>query len=131
MPLITKDKYYEYPFYHNSLDNLKFVKSKYLKTTLNIYKKVIKEMEREQFYKSTNPYSEPMLSKYDLYPKIGAAQNPHNDNLNELDSILWILWYSDGNTGLHEISNRMNIAYEKCKRISMKLQKFKLLKRVI
>ena len=131
MPVITKDKYYEYSYYHNSLDNLEFVKSKNIKITLNTYKKVIKEMENEQFYKNTNPYSEPMLSKYDLYPKIGAAQSPHKDKLKELDTILWILWHSTGDKGLYEISSRINISYNECKRISKKLEKLKLLRKVI
>ncbi len=50
-----------------------------------------------------------MLSKHDLYPKVGGHQIPKLEGLTELDILLWLLWFSDGNKGMHEIANHLQV----------------------
>jgi len=88
---ICRDKYYEFDYYHTSLDNLDFVKSKNLIETLEMYLQIISKLEESEIpdvkdgknteikrdsknmtLKSLNPYCEPMLSKRNLYPSIGG-----------------------------------------------------------
>ena len=88
---ICKDKYYEFDYYHTSLDNLDFIESKNIFDTLRIYLKVISKLEKikklnteipklnktrinskDKTIESLNPYCEPMLSKRKLYPTVGG-----------------------------------------------------------
>ena len=52
---ISKDKYYDYPQYHTSLDNLDFVKPSQIKQTLDIYKMLIDDLKKI-IYKRSNPF---------------------------------------------------------------------------
>jgi len=45
--------------------------------------------------KRTNPYREPFLTKYNLYPLIGRRTVKNNKN-EILDLILWLLFLADG-----------------------------------
>jgi aminopeptidase-like protein len=88
---ICKDKYYEFDYYHTSLDNLNFIESKNILDTLEIYLQVISKLEKtkkintevlkftktrrdskNRTIESLNPYCEPMLSKRKLYPTVGG-----------------------------------------------------------
>ena len=85
---VCRDKYYEFDYYHTSLDNLDFVKSKSLIETLGMYLQIISKLEeieipdiedekieinsKNKTLKSLNPYCEPMLSKRKLYPSVGG-----------------------------------------------------------
>ena len=68
-----KDKYYEYKYYHSSKDNLNFISSKNILKSINLYYKLIIEIEKIKFLKNRKPNGEVMLSKYNLYPKIGSS----------------------------------------------------------
>lgn len=68
---ISRNKYYEYPEYHTSLDNLDFVTAEQIHSSLEIYLELIKKIENIELYKTNIQACEVMLSKYDLYPKMG------------------------------------------------------------
>ena len=106
---VFKDKYYEYPFYHTSADDLKYVNSKNINEALEIYKMLIHKLDKLKIYKNLQPNCEVMLSQYDLYPNTGASLVPVNKTLNKLDIILWLLYYCDGNLDLENIARRLNI----------------------
>jgi aminopeptidase-like protein len=120
---ITKDKYYEYKEYHTSLDNLNFVKAENLNKTLSLYLQLINKMDKNIIYKNLQPNCEIMLSKHDLYPKIGGAQLPNSD-VSELDIILWSLFYMDGEMSLYVISKKLGVSielvYEQVKNLELK-----------
>ena len=105
---LSKDKYYEYDFYHTSLDDLDFVTPQQIFETLNLYKLVISKLEKVEIYESQNKCGEPMLSKYELYPTTGGAQNPQNNETKLLDIALWLMFLCDGKRDLVEISDRLN-----------------------
>ena len=98
---VCKDKYYEYEYYHTSLDDLKFIDAKNIINSLEIYLKIIEKLENHSklsfkkideetkddtsqhiVLRSLNPYCEPMLSKRGLYPTIGGhiMQKPFKNN---------------------------------------------------
>ncbi len=120
---ISKDKYYEYDYYHTSLDNLDFVKTEYIQQTLDLYLQLIFAMDKNIVYETLYPNCEVMLSKHNLYPTTGGAILP-NSNLSSLDIILWSLFYMDGDTSLYEISNRLkvdiSIVYDTVKNLEVK-----------
>ena len=115
---ISKDKYYEYDYYHTSLDNLEFVKAENLNKTLNLYLQLISKMDKNIVYKNLYPNCEVMLSKHDLYPKTGGSLLPNSD-ISALDIILWLLYYCNGSMDLYEISKKIGVdmvlVYEQAK----------------
>lgn len=120
---ITKDRYYEYDYYHTSLDNLEFVTAKNLNQTLNLYWQLLKKMDMNIVYKNLYPNCEVMLSKHNLYPKTGGALLP-NSTVSALDIILWSLYYMDGETPLYNIGKKldvtMSVVYEEAKKLENK-----------
>jgi len=140
---ITKDKYYEYPYYHSSLDNLDFVKAKFISESLWLHLKALnllseadtekKELNNKSLlltnvYKSNHPNCEVMLSKYDLYPNTGGAQVPKFGDRNELDLILWLLFWCDGNNSLEKIAKKLKVNFDILETIAKKLVHKKVLR---
>lgn len=118
---ITKDKYYEYSFYHTSLDNLDFVKARYLNDALNLYLHLVDKMDKNLIYKNLYPYCEVMLSKHGLYPETGGGYLP-GSNISELDMILWLLFYCNGSFNLYEISKIINCKISYLYKIARRLE---------
>jgi aminopeptidase-like protein len=124
---ICKDKYYEYPYYHTSLDDLNFVSAANLIETLKLYLLAIEKLEYDRCYRSLNPIGEPMLGKRGLYPKTGGAIKQKaastaahgerryavdEDNIlygSELDAIRWVLFYADGETSLLKVAEKTGL----------------------
>jgi aminopeptidase-like protein len=109
---ITKDKYYEYPYYHTSLDNLDFVKGETLAKTANLYMEAINILEKNKMVSSLNPNCEAQLGRRGLYPATGgeinqSAANNHNNQIsNQVDIISWIMFMADGEHDLISIAER-------------------------
>lgn len=109
---ITKDKYYEYPYYHSSLDDLNFVQADAIAESLTLYLKAVFLLDWNVVYRNRYPHCEVMLSKHDLYPETGGAQLPEIGGKSELDVRLWLLFLSDGDTSLFKISKRTGLPLE-------------------
>jgi len=108
---ITKDKYYEYPYYHTSLDNLDFVKPDYITDSLKLYLDLVNKMDKNIIYKNLYPDCEVMLSKHSLYPKTGGAITK-GATISTLEIILWLIFYCDGSKSLYDISKILNVNYD-------------------
>ena len=144
--VVCKDKYYEYDYYHTSLDNLEFISPQNLIDVFDIYIKIIDQLEKNQTYISLNPQGEPMLGKRDLYPQTGGAihqrvvnsKKSHEEREypttsktmkgTELDAMLWLLFYGDGENSLLEIEGKTNIPLETLHSVATTLCKKNLLK---
>ena len=126
---IFKDKYYEFKEYHSSKDNLEFVKSENIFKSLKIYQKVIEKIEKQIIYKSTKTKCEPMLSKYNLYPKLGGDILPGRKKLSKLDIVLWLLFLADGTKTIHQVSSQLNLKKNEVLNFYQKLEKKKLVAR--
>lgn len=109
---LAKDKYYEYPYYHTSFDDLSFVSGENINSTLQLYIKIFNRLEELIFYKSTSTYCEVMLSKHDLYGSAGGSVLPSSDVLSVDDLVLWLLFYCDGNLPLQTVSSRLGVPLE-------------------
>ena len=127
---IFKDKYHEYKEYHSSGDNLLFVKPENIFKSLIVYQNLINKIEEQVIYKMNSIKCEPMLSKYNLYPNKGVEYRENKNNLSELDMILWVLFLSDGENSVIQISKQLNQKKEKIFEIYKKLEKKKLVKRI-
>jgi len=118
---ITKDKYYEYTYYHTSLDNLDFVKAEYIQQTLGRHLKLIDKLEAMALYRSRVPNCEVMLSKHDLYPKTGGGMLPGQNTEVELDMILWLLFFCDGRRPLDDLAREQGFVLEDLRQVAEKL----------
>ena len=116
---IMKSKYGEYPEYHTSHDDLKFISIQGLDSSIKIYKKVINLIENTQTIKiQTKTLGEPMLSKYKLYPSISTKKT------NSLvKTRMNILAYADGKFDLIQIAETIN------EKISKVLSEISILKK--
>ena len=126
---ITKDKYYEYPYYHTSLDNLSFVSADNINLSFNLYFKLIQKMDKNLLYKNLQHYCEVMLSKHDLYPKTGGAYLP-NSKLSEIDIIIWSLFYLDGKIDLYSLNKKLNLNFDTLYKIIKKIESKGLIEKV-
>ncbi len=106
---ISRDRYYEYPQYHSSLDNLELVRAKQIHETLALYRLLLGKLEARRIYRNRNPNCEVMLSRHDLYPLTGGAQKPELGGQSELDLILWLLFFCDGKLDITTIAGRLNV----------------------
>ncbi|HHH37830.1 MAG TPA: DUF4910 domain-containing protein [Epsilonproteobacteria bacterium] len=130
---ITKDKYYEYDYYHTSLDNLDFVKAEYIAETIDLYIELIRRMDRRVKYKNLVPYGEVMLSRYDLYPKMGGAFNQlieKTTGKSELDIILELLFYADGSLDVLALSRIIGVSEDVIESVTKKLEEKSILEAI-
>jgi aminopeptidase-like protein/spore coat polysaccharide biosynthesis protein SpsF (cytidylyltransferase family) len=107
---ICRDRYYEYPYYHSSLDDLAFVTPKHIAETLDLYVRLIDKIEARRVYRNQIPHGEVMLSRHDLYPATGGAQRPELGGRSELDLILWLLFLCDGKLDIDHIAERLGVS---------------------
>ncbi len=122
--LITKDKYYDYDFYHTSKDNLKFVSAENLLQTYAIYTKALYCLENNVAVETLSPMCEVRLGKRGLYPntggiiteetKAGCARLFRNTELcrDETDLSLWILFLADGKHTVLDIAEKTGAEFE-------------------
>ena len=124
---ITRDKYYEYPEYHTSADDLNFVTGCQIEDTLSIYLDVLRILDENMRYRSRKPYGEPQLGKAGLYPSTGGALNQPgvsgnaNQQEREINAISWLLFLADGERDLLSISEQSGVSFADLFRISQKL----------
>ncbi|MBI87332.1 MAG: aminopeptidase [Candidatus Marinimicrobia bacterium] len=105
LPVVSlmRSKYGTYPEYHTSLDNLDFISPTGLKGSYDLLKKCIQCIEMNISYMTT-VICEPQLSSKELYPttsKRGIGK--------DVQLILNILAYSNGNRSLLEIAEKFNL----------------------
>lgn len=147
---ICKDKYYEYPYYHTSLDDLNFVKAEVIHQVLLLYIQLIQKFEQSfdsmgtysfvevlsetsdmsPVYRNLFPKCEVMLSKRGLYPSSGGAILPREDSWGELDKILSLLFYCDGKQSLATICRYLNIPLDEILSTAAMLEEKGLMEKV-
>jgi aminopeptidase-like protein len=99
---LMRTPYYQYPFYHTSLDNKSFISFSALEETVWMYKKIIEALELDGYYINTEPFGEPQLGKRNLYPEKISPEF----NRNYLDTLLYLINYSDGEHSLLSIAEK-------------------------
>lgn len=143
---ITKDKYYEYPEYHTSADNLSFVKASQLFETLELYVRWFEYLELNRIYERKMPFCEYQLGRRGLYPNLGGNVNQpaslrsdeshyskrYELNVNhvtgrDLEAISWLMFACDGKTDLLDISRRSTIDFLTMARTAKRLESHGLL----
>ncbi|MBE7438841.1 MAG: DUF4910 domain-containing protein [Spirochaetales bacterium] len=137
---ITRDKYYEYSFYHTSLDDLSFVTPQNLVSTLRLYWSCIQKLEKESTFRSLNPNGEVQLGRRGLYPQTGGALKQsaagEGDKIEDgtsdvltprqadpVDAITWFLFLADGEHSLLSMAERSGVPFDQLYSIALELEK--------
>ena len=131
-PSIHKSKYYEYPQYHTSADDLNFISSSALNESLEVYKEWIEYIESFCYPLRKDPFCEFQLGKRGLYPEVGGTlsqpayqENKKGNNkrkfkFNEsieitgdhLNSYGWIMHLADGKNSNFDIAEKSKISLD-------------------
>ena len=124
LPVVTicRSKFGEYKEYHTSLDNLNFISSEGLETSLELFKKIIQNLELNEIPKNLIT-CEPHLSSKNIYPTLSIK-----NNYEQIQKIMDIITYSDGYNDLIDISNKINVPIWELVDHVKKLKKKKILK---
>ncbi len=105
--LFERSQYGKFPEYHNSADNLDFVKAEHLEESYRIITDVLEALENNGIYLNTHPKCEPQLGKRGLYSAIGGDK----DSARKQMAMLWVLNQSDGDRSLLDIAERADIPF--------------------
>ncbi|MCZ8531798.1 DUF4910 domain-containing protein [Psychrobacillus psychrodurans] len=114
----SKMIYGAYAGYHNSLDTKEAMTIEALLDSLNDIEHILKLQELNGYYINQKPFGEPKLGKYDLYPDIntpttwGRSNSKKIDNRQQLNQILTLLNYSDGQHRLTDLAKTLDYALE-------------------
>lgn len=106
--------YGQYKEYHTSLDNKELMGIENVLKSIDEIELILKANEYNGYYINQYPYGEIKLDKYDLYPDMnGPSTNGYSnsnkmDGRQELNYILMILNYSDGEHTLLDIAQKCN-----------------------
>lgn len=129
---ICKDKYYEYAYYHTSLDDLEFVSGESLAGSLVLYLDAIEILEENRKVTSLNPDCEVQLGRRGLYPQMGGALNHSKDDRstveNEVDVISWLMFWADGEHDLLSIAEKTAMPFRSLLLTARKLEQHGLLR---
>ena len=104
---IMRSKYGTYPEYHTSLDNFDLVTSDGLNQSLDIYMKVVKFIENNNYYPSIKVFCEPQLGKRGLYPNISTKESGK-----KVKNLMNFISYCDGENSILDISELCKIDFE-------------------
>jgi aminopeptidase-like protein len=108
---IARAVYGTYPGYHNSYDTKESMTIEALKQSVDEMEILLTALEADGYYVNQSPYGEVKLDKHGLYPDINSpvtgsrSSNDVVDNRTQLNRILTILNYADGEHTLMQIAD--------------------------
>lgn len=127
---ITRDKYYTYPYYHTSLDNLDFVRAEHVNESLNLHLHAIDKLEKNHVYRNRFPCGEINLKKHGLHEPVGGIRRVAPNDLSSADLLLVLMMYCDGRHSLLDISERADVPIERLFDAAEVLAEKKILERM-
>lgn len=112
---IMRSKYFEYPEYHSSLDDLSLITEKGLQESYDLYVELIRRLE-QSFYPKVTVKCEPQLGKRGLYPSenVQGIASHVRDMRN-------LIAYADGSLEESELFRKVGISMESGTKILEKL----------
>ena len=119
-----RTKYWDFPEYHTSMDNMSFISEQGLQGSFDVMKEVIDAIEHNFKYKITVP-CEPQLGKRGLYPTVSKK-----GGYDEVKAMMDLIGYADGEHDLVWISDKINQPISALIPIIKKLEKENLLVRI-
>lgn len=105
---LMRTKYGEYPEYHTSGDNIDFISFEAMENSVLKFLDIINLIEKNFKYINRFPNCEPQLGKRGLYPSLGSQKK----KAEEIEAMMWILNYTDGNFDLIDIIEKSKIDFK-------------------
>jgi aminopeptidase-like protein len=121
---LMRSKHGTYPEYHTSADNIEFVRSEKLGSTVQLCRDAFALLEANQRYLNLSPKGEPQLGKRGLYRALGGLPSAGAAEL----AMLWILSYSDGEHDLLDIAQRSGLPFGSVRDAARVLEQHQLLR---
>lgn len=115
---LMRTMYGKYDEYHTSMDNKKVISFEALEETIEKYEQLLFILENNRTLKGIVQFCEPQLGKRGLYPDIGSQKERQDD----INSMMWILNYSDGNNDILDIAEVSKISPLKLIKVVEKLR---------
>lgn len=104
---IMRSKYHDYPQYHNSDDDMTFVRPEHLAESFKVYKHCLSAIEANSRLNATVTVGEPNLGKRGLFPQLGGQSHLKTD----LNALLDVLAYADGEHDLLSVAEKLGRPY--------------------
>jgi aminopeptidase-like protein len=104
---LSRTPHGDFSEYHNSADDLSFVKPVYLEDSYSKYLSVIEVLEGDGVFTNLNPKCEPQLGKRGLYQSMGGQSSRRDQEM----AMFWVLNLSDGHHSLLDISDRSELEF--------------------
>jgi aminopeptidase-like protein len=106
--LFQRSQFGKFPEYHNSADDLAFIKPDNLGSSYRIITDALNILEADCWPLSTNPKGEPQLGRRGLYSSIGGERESPEHKM----ALLWIMNLADGRHSLLDIAERADIPFK-------------------
>ena len=120
---LMRTMYKEFPQYHTSLDNKKFISFDAMEATIRAYFEIVQLLELNDTYTSAVPFGEAFLGKRGLY-EVNRKDQASSKRI--LDT-LYVLAYTDGAHDLLSIASQRNLSVDELKIIVTELLEQNLL----
>lgn len=132
MGSLMRTPYRKFLEYHNSGDNLEFIKKDSLGDSFSKYLESIWMFDKDEKFLNVNLKCEPQLGKRGIYRNTGIVRTDMNtDEIEQRElAIFWILNFSDGKNSLLDISEKSGIPFDIIVSASSNLYENKLLKQL-
>ena len=133
LPVGQLARLWGYPEYHTSLDNKELITIESLQQSVDEIEKILRLLETDGYYLNEYPYGEIKLDQYNLYPDLNSRDmsdafiNKAVKDRNQLDQLLVVLNYADGENSLLDMAEKYNYKIAELKYIVEILQERKLL----
>jgi aminopeptidase-like protein len=131
---MARTVYGEYPGYHNSLDDKKFMTIDSLVSSVDNLEDFLREADGSGYYLNLFPYGEPQLGRRGIYPNVNATAtwNDSGDEIFDsrtfLNNALMILNYSDGHYDMLDIAEKCSCPVGQLKSVADVLEDKGLIK---
>lgn len=121
--LVMRTKFWSYPEYHTSLDDLSVISPAGLEGAFNILQSCLQALEANYVYKATMP-CEPQLGRRGIKPTLNTK------NVVVPRTLMNVLAYADGQTDLLAISEIIGVDMMECAAAAVRLEQEGLLEKV-
>jgi aminopeptidase-like protein len=105
--MFERSQFGTFPEYHNSADNLDFIRPEHLAASYRMIVAAIDIVENDRRYRNLSPKCEPQLGRRGLYDAIGGDGDAAAKNM----AMLWVLNLSDGGHSLLDIAERARLPF--------------------
>ena len=106
--LFQRSSFATFPEYHNSADNLDFIRPEYLADSYRLLTEAVDIVERDWTPLNRFPKGEPQLGRRGLYSALGGDKSAGEKAM----AMLWVLNLADGENSLLAIAERAGLPFK-------------------